>query len=273
MLQVGQGAIVCGSNPNPKYASGPIIITPSLNRRAFLASCVTLLTTPQHVAAAEPQVNGWNPAPEDTIATTDPACASCVGYVDGTLGSCSAVDAPCASSYDDRPAHFVAPWQYDGSTASAMQQLVDTLEAFDASVQQQTADYVYAVLDQGPSGTSLDLEFVFAPNDTTVALRAAQRTASDTSSSSGSSGTASSDAAQAAIALPINAVSSLLSQIGFNKDQPDQILEEIRMKLGWETVPILRNRQRLFFFGESPFDSFGPVAPPVPDYSRDLLDF
>jgi len=171
MLQVGQGAIVCGSNPNPKYASGPIIITPSLNRRAFLASCVTLLTTPQHVAAAEPQVNGWNPAPEDTIATTDPACASCVGYVDGTLGSCSAVDAPCASSYDDRPAHFVAPWQYDGSTASAMQQLVDTLEAFDASVQQQTADYVYAVLDQGPSGTSLDLEFVFAPNDTTVRLR------------------------------------------------------------------------------------------------------
>lgn len=79
-----------------------------------------------------------------------------------------------------------------------------------------------------------------------VALRAAQRTASDTSSSrsssGGSEGTGTGDAAQAAITLPINAVSSLLSQIGFNKDQPDQVLEEIRMKLGWETVPILRNR-------------------------------
>lgn len=171
MLRVGQGAIVCSADVKLKPASGPIITTPSLSRRAFLTSCVTLLaSTPQHVAAAEPQVNVWNPAPEDFISTADPACASCVGYVDGTLGSCSAVDAPCASSYDDRPAHFVAPWQYDGSTTSAMQQLVDTLEAFDASVQQRTADYVYAVLDQGPSGTSLDLEFVFAPNDTTVRL-------------------------------------------------------------------------------------------------------
>lgn len=27
-------------------------------------------------------------------------------------------------------------------------------------------------------------------------------------------------------------------------------------------VPILRNRQRLFLFGESPWDSFGPEPPP-----------
>jgi hypothetical protein len=50
-----------------------------------------------------------------------------------------------------------------------------------------------------------------------------------------------------------------------------QVLEDLRMQLGFEVVPILRNRQRLFFFGESPFDSFGPVPPPTPDYSRDLL--
>lgn len=50
-----------------------------------------------------------------------------------------------------------------------------------------------------------------------------------------------------------------------------QVLEDLRMQLGFEVVPILRNRQSLFFFGESPFDSFGPVPPPTPDYSRDLL--
>jgi hypothetical protein len=92
-----------------------------------------------------------------------------VGYVDGTLGSCSAVDEPCASSYDDRPGAFIAPWQYDGSTQAAKQQLVQQLQEFGASVEKQTDDYVYAVLDQGPSGV-LDLEFVFAPNDTTVRL-------------------------------------------------------------------------------------------------------
>jgi hypothetical protein len=36
-------------------------------------------------------------------------------------------------------------------------------------------------------------------------------------------------------------------------------------------VPILRNRQQLLFF-ETPWDSFGPVPPPVPDYSKSLDD-
>lgn len=98
-----------------------------------------------------------------------------------------------------------------------------------------------------------------------VALRAAQRIPTDSSRTS--------DPAQAAIQLPVNTVAGLLSQIGFNRDQPSQVLEDLRMQLGWEVVPILRNRQRLFLFGESPFDSFGPVPPPVPDYSKDLLDF
>jgi hypothetical protein len=48
-----------------------------------------------------------------------------------------------------------------------MQQLTDMLHTFGARIEQQTSDYVYAVLDQAP-GTGLDLEFVFAANDTTV---------------------------------------------------------------------------------------------------------
>lgn len=43
------------------------------------------------------------------------------------------------------------------------------------------------------------------------------------------------------------------------------------MQLCWEVVPVLRNRQRVLLFGESPWDSFGPEPPPTPDYSRDLL--
>lgn len=105
-----------------------------------------------------------------------------------------------------------------------------------------------------------------------VALRAAQHVAADTASSSSSSSSAT-DAAQAALQLPANAMAGLLSQIGLSRHQPSQVLEDLRLQLNWEVVPILRNRQRLLFFGESPFDSFGPVPPPVPDYSRDLADF
>lgn len=108
-----------------------------------------------------------------------------------------------------------------------------------------------------------------------VALRAAQHTpaaAAPAAASSSSSSRGSGDPAEAAIAVPVNAVSSLLSQIGFmSRPEPSTVLEELRMQLGWEVVPILRNRQRFLLFGESPFDSFGPVPPPTPDYSKDLL--
>lgn len=102
-----------------------------------------------------------------------------------------------------------------------------------------------------------------------VALRAAQHTALGTNSSD------SADPAQVAAATfksPVNAVVSWLSQTGLTRGQPSQVLEDLRRQLGWEEVPILRNRQQPLLF-ESPLDSFGPVPPPVPDYSRDLVDF
>lgn len=140
----------------------------TVTRRGLLASLVALsplaFDVSQHRAA---DADTQSLATEVASVAQEPACASCVGYVDGTLGSCSAVAEPCTSSYDDRPGAFIAPWQYDGSTQAAKQQLVQQLQVFGASVEKQTEDYVYAVLDQGPSGV-LDLEFVFAPNDTTV---------------------------------------------------------------------------------------------------------
>eukprot|EP00775_Hariotina_reticulata_P008941 gene8941-9118_t len=92
-----------------------------------------------------------------------------LGPIDGTLGSCSGIE-QCSSSYDDRPSSFVAPWQYDGSQAAAVRQLVSALVSVEATVQQQTTDYIYATAP-GTGGT-VDLEFLFAPNDNTVALRA-----------------------------------------------------------------------------------------------------
>lgn len=41
----------------------------------------------------------------------------------------------------------------------------------------------------------------------------------------------------------------------------DQLLNRIRLRLGWEEVVVLRNRTRLFGLFESPFDSFGPTPP------------
>lgn len=143
-----------------------------INRRGLLTSIGSIALAPLAAQLSSPScaaaaVRPAEPLVSADLAVAEPACASCVGYVDGTLGSCSAVDLPCSSSYDDRPAHFVAPWQYDGSTLAAMQQLTDTLHTFGARIEQQTSDYVYAVLDQAP-GNGLDLEFVFAANDTTV---------------------------------------------------------------------------------------------------------
>eukprot|EP00878_Enallax_costatus_P004672 GHUV01004920.1.p1 GENE.GHUV01004920.1~~GHUV01004920.1.p1 ORF type:complete len:257 (+),score=44.47 GHUV01004920.1:189-959(+) len=193
-------------------------------------------------------------------------CPTCLGPVDGTLGSCSGLD-PCSSSYDDRPANFAAPWMFDGSRQSAMRQLVSTLQELGCTVQLQTDAYVYATSSAGQGGTVTDLEFLFADNDNTIAVRAApqQQPTTNTSSTPANSNYT----VQAAFAN-----FSELSKVAniFSSSQPSQVLENIRIQCGWEEVPILRNRRRTFFFGESPFDSFGPVAPPVPDYSKDLMD-
>eukprot|EP00951_Prasinocladus_malaysianus_P023880 scaffold204403_cov50-Prasinocladus_malaysianus.AAC.2 len=47
-------------------------------------------------------------------------------------------------------------------------------------------------------------------------------------------------------------------------------LEDLRKSLGWDEVPILRNRRRRFFIIESPWDDFGPPPPPSLDYQLDL---
>jgi hypothetical protein len=45
-------------------------------------------------------------------------CPTCIGPVDGTLGSCAGLDS-CLSSFDDRPAHFVNPWEFEDDPVRA----------------------------------------------------------------------------------------------------------------------------------------------------------
>ena len=49
--------------------------------------------------------------------------------------------------------------------------------------------------------------------------------------------------------------SSLPTDLGANRKR----LERARIALGWDKVPVLRNRRRALVVVESPFDSFGPA--------------
>jgi hypothetical protein len=102
-----------------------------------------------------------------------------------------------------------------------------------------------------------------------VAIRAApqQQPSSTSQTASSSSSTAAANPSVSAAANFGFVKSTLLSLLGA---QPSQLLESVRIRLGWEEVPILRNRRRAFFFGESPFDDFGPTPPPGLDYLKDL---
>lgn len=78
--------------------------------------------------------------------------------------------------------------------------------------------------DSGNSEIVDEAEFYFTPNDNTVQFRSIRRG------------------------------SGLVPDFGANRDR----LERLRIALRWESVPVLRNRRRVLFFGESPLDGFGP---------------
>lgn len=75
-----------------------------------------------------------------------------------------------------------------------------------------------------------DTEFYLTPNDATVQFRSARRASKLTASP--------------------------LGDFGANKKR----MEDIRVALHWEKVPVLRNRKRAFLFFESPLDTFGPAC-------------
>ena len=103
------------------------------------------------------------------------------------------------------------------------------------SVVESDERYIRAVFTtSGIGGTSIDdAEFFFAPDDTLIQFRAARR-------------------------------GEAMSDFGANRKR----LEQARIALGYEKVPVLRNRRRALVVVESPLDSFGPAM-----YARDDLGF
>lgn len=78
-----------------------------------------------------------------------------------------------------------------------------------------------------------DAEFYYAPDDTLIQFRASRR-------------------------------GEPMSDFGANRKR----LEQARISLGYDKVPVLRNRRRALVVVESPFDSFGPAM-----YGADELGF
>jgi len=169
---------------------------------------------------------------------------TCLGAVDGTLGSCSQITS-CLSSYDDDPAHFIPPWEYqERSVDDAMKNLKQAvLQAGAVHVEQEGRRYLYAVFPPAGEGLSSlplpllglsgldhapdDVEFLFADdNDTRVEIRSASRL----------------------YRFP-------------DGNRQHKRLEAIRACLRWEQVPVMRNRRRVLGIIESPWDTYGPTAP------------
>lgn len=199
------------------------------------AASVCLLSSFQGcaLAAAIPDLSyfPWEQASQEQDEPKEGTCSTCIGAVDETLGSCNATT-NCVSSFDDRPNFFVAPWEFPGGLTTAVNNLQEALLRSGASIKEKSDRYIYAVFT-GEDGVSDDVEFLFSDPtlDATVNVRSASR-ATDYKDS------------------------------GRNGKR----LEALRMELGWEQVPILRNRQRRLFFIESPWDTFGPEPPPTFDY-------
>ena len=148
---------------------------------------------------------------------------------DGLFANCPQQDI-CVSSQDDRPQSWDNPWVFEGSNTDAYAKLKKFIEKkLNGRITAGDGErYMMVVFeDKSPIGTTTidDAEFFFAPDDTLVQFRSSRR----------------GDGA--------------MSDFGANRKR----LERARIALGWEKVPVLRNRRRALVVVESPLDSFGPA--------------
>jgi len=154
------------------------------------------------------------------------------------LKPCSGNLTFCVSSQDDRPEVFENPWQLptdiiprpgrelEVDVVKACRDLKRAIAAEGGRIVREAeegrylrAEFVVSSLFDTDAD---DYEFYFTPGDSVLQFRAERR--------------------------------SHNSDFGENRRR----LEAIRIRLGWELVPVIRNRKRVFIFGESPFDQFGP---------------
>lgn len=175
--------------------------------------------------------------------------SGCLGVWDGLLADCPhgklTANAGCTSSQDDTPGMFSEPWDYSESNSldwkDQMKLLVPTIQLVSSrrgdrvEIVEQSGRYLRVLFIDSKTGEQSVGEFYFTPNDTTVQFRV--------ESLSGSPG--------------------LLSSSLRNMERCELIRKELR----YQKLPVLRNRKRTFFFGESELDTFGPgsaaLGPPA----------
>lgn len=241
-------------------------------RRRFLQLTSTVATTailPAITAAV-------NPARGAETIGLDPDCTdrSCLGVWDGLLADCPhppaaanlfsfGIGAGCTSSQDDTPGIFSEPWDYsemlrpqvvvggdDEDWQTQMRLLRPTIELVASKrgdvcrILLQQDRYLRVIFQDGKTGEKSIGEWYFTPNDTTVQFRIGNVVAA-----SGLNGSI------------IGGAGSLGSHRNLDR------AEAIRKEMRYLKLPVLRNRQRSFFFVESGFDSFGPgsaaLGPPA----------
>lgn len=132
---------------------------------------------------------------------------------DGLFRDCPAADV-CVSSQDDRPQSWDNPWIFEGSLADSYASLRRVIGKLGGRIVAADGErYLRAEFeDRSPLGTSVDdAEFFFTQGDDLVQFRSERR---------GGTGT----------------------DFGANRKR----LERARIALGWEKVPVLRNRRRAY---------------------------
>jgi len=134
----------------------------------------------------------------------------------------------CVSSQDDRPSYFLPPWSYDGSMENAKRKLLDKIINIPGAIIKKSSDMInedrlIIVEFKNNNDNSIDdTEFYFTPNDNTIQYR------------------------------------SICRNKNFDFGRNRQRIENIRLSLHYENIPVLRNRKKVLFFIESPLDEFGP---------------
>eukprot|EP00931_Biecheleriopsis_adriatica_P062920 TRINITY_DN38022_c0_g1_i1.p1 TRINITY_DN38022_c0_g1~~TRINITY_DN38022_c0_g1_i1.p1 ORF type:complete len:284 (-),score=62.95 TRINITY_DN38022_c0_g1_i1:217-1068(-) len=219
-----------------KDAAAGFLRAPIADQEVILESRRQILASLAAAAAVSPAGGAraeLRPAPPEG------GCIGCLGVVDGLLARCVGDLKGCVSSQDDRPEVFEVPWQMPDlvrrTSASEQDMLAARAAELRAAVQEAggkvvsdsrdkrylRAEFLVDVPFLGKDAD--DVEWYFTPDDTIVQFRAERRGGG--------------------------------ADFGENRRR----LEGIRQRLGWDLLPVLRNRQRALFFVESPFDNFGPA--------------
>lgn len=175
--------------------------------------------------------------------------SGCLGVWDGLLADCPhgklSGNAGCTSSQDDTPGIFSEPWDYSEANSLDWKdqmkllmptiQLVSSRRGDQVEIITQDGRYLRVLFTDAKTGEQSIGEFYFTPDDTTVQFRVG--------TTAGSTG--------------------LFTTSLRNLERCELIRKERR----YQKLPVLRNRRRALFFGESDLDTFGPgsasLGPPA----------